>query len=86
MRLHENQSYFEQLILQTSDLMGIPETYIEKDYWVTYALKTLFQSDIASQAVFKGGTALVKCYHAIERFWKILMLWFCVMQEKQIIN
>ena len=48
--------------------MGIPETYIEKDYWVTYALKTLFQSDIASQAVFKGGTALVKCYHAIERF------------------
>jgi predicted nucleotidyltransferase component of viral defense system len=68
MTLHTNQAYFEKLILQTADYKGIVEAYIEKDYWVTYALKTLFQSKIGSQSIFKGGTALVKCYNAIERF------------------
>lgn len=68
MKLHNDKVYFEQLIRDAATQKGIAETYIEKDYWVTYALKTLFQSEIGQQSVFKGGTALVKCYNAIERF------------------
>mgnify|MGYP003675049248 CR=1 FL=1 len=48
--------------------MGILDIYIEKDYWVCYALKLIFESKIKEEAIFKGGTALSKCYKYIERF------------------
>ena len=48
--------------------MNLPAIYIEKDYWVTYALYTIFNHDIGKETVFKGGTALSKCYKLIERF------------------
>jgi flagellar biosynthesis/type III secretory pathway chaperone len=48
--------------------MKIPAIYVEKDYWVTYALFTIFSHEIGKDIVFKGGTALSKCYHMIERF------------------
>jgi predicted nucleotidyltransferase component of viral defense system len=35
---------------------------------VCYALKHIFESSIGKQTVFKGGTALSKCYNLIERF------------------
>lgn len=38
MRLHEDEALFRQAIIATADFMGIPEIFIEKDYWVTYAL------------------------------------------------
>ncbi|WP_244554743.1 nucleotidyl transferase AbiEii/AbiGii toxin family protein [Pontibacter indicus] len=41
---------------------------MEKDYWVTFALFTIFSSEIGKDTVFKGGTALSKCYQMIERF------------------
>lgn len=47
---------------------GLRGIYIEKDYWVTFALHTIFTNEIGSQAVFKGGTALSKCFNVIERF------------------
>ena len=49
-------------------MMGIPEIYIEKDYWVTFALSRIFHSEMAKEIVFKGGTALSKCHKLIERF------------------
>ncbi|WP_238857930.1 nucleotidyl transferase AbiEii/AbiGii toxin family protein [Poritiphilus flavus] len=48
--------------------MGILDIYIEKDYWVCYALKLIFESAIKDEVIFKGGTALSKCYNFIERF------------------
>ncbi|HQB79283.1 MAG TPA: nucleotidyl transferase AbiEii/AbiGii toxin family protein, partial [Tenuifilaceae bacterium] len=48
--------------------MRIPAIYVEKDYWVTYALFTIFNNKIGKDTVFKGGTALSKCYNMIERF------------------
>ncbi len=48
--------------------MEIPVNYIEKDYWVTYALYTIFNHEIGKDTVFKGGTALSKCYQMIDRF------------------
>lgn len=68
MNLHENKTLFRQAVQFTSDQMKIPGIYIEKDYWVTYALFTIFNNEIGKEAVFKGGTALSKCYTMIERF------------------
>ena len=68
MRLHENEKLFIQSVKYTAQLRGIKDIYIEKDYWVTYALHVIFNSEAATYAVFKGGTALSKCYGIIERF------------------
>lgn len=70
MNLHENKTLFRQAVQFTADQMKIPAIYVEKDYWVTYALFTIFNpaSDVSKDTVFKGGTALSKCYNMIERF------------------
>ena len=38
MRLHDNKTLFRQAVQFTADQMQLPAIYIEKDYWVTYAL------------------------------------------------
>ena len=68
MKLHENITLFRQAVQFTADQMKIPAIYIEKDYWVTYALFTIFNNEIGKDTVFKGGTELSKCYNIIERF------------------
>ena len=68
MKLNENKTLFRQAVQFTADKMEIPANYVEKDYWVTYALFTIFNDSIGKETVFKGGTALSKCYHMIERF------------------
>lgn len=68
MKLHENKTLFRQAVQFTADQMEIPAIYVEKDYWVTYALFAIFNNEIGKDTVFKGGTALSKCYNLIERF------------------
>ncbi len=68
MKLHENKTLFRQAVQFTADQMKIPAIYVEKDYWVTYALFTIFRNEIGKDSIFKGGTALSKCYQMIERF------------------
>lgn len=68
MKLHEYQEDFKDLILATSQALGIREIYVEKDYWVTFALKNLANSEYVDVTVFKGGTSLSKALHVIERF------------------
>ncbi|MBK7691653.1 MAG: nucleotidyl transferase AbiEii/AbiGii toxin family protein [Bacteroidetes bacterium] len=68
MKLHEDKTLFRQAVQFTADQMKIPAIYVEKDYWVTYALFTIFNNEIGKDTVFKGGTALSKCYNMIERF------------------
>ena len=68
MKLHENKALFEEAVLLTSKHKGLREIYIEKDYWVTLALHTIFTTEIGKEAVFKGGTSLSKCFQIIERF------------------
>lgn len=68
MRLHENKQLFRQALQFTAQEKKILEIYVEKDYWVTYALHTIFKHKIGEEAVFKGGTALLKCYNLIQRF------------------
>jgi len=66
--LHENTKLFKEAVRATSQQMGILDIYIEKDYWVTKALHTIFSNEIGQEVVFKGGTTLSKCYGLIERF------------------
>lgn len=68
MILHENKKMFEDAIKITSPQLGIAEIHVEKDYWVSLALYTIFNNSIGLETVFKGGTALSKCYGFIERF------------------
>ena len=66
MRLHEDKALFAQAIRGASVSMSMPEAMIEKDHYVTALLKSLAAR--VPGLVFKGGTSLSKCYHAIDRF------------------
>lgn len=70
MKLHENSTLFRQAVQFTADNMQnpIPAIYVEKDYWVTYVLFTIFSNEIGKDTIFKGGTALSKCFNLIDRF------------------
>jgi len=80
MILHENNTLFKEAVVSAASRMGIPEIYVEKDYWVTKALHEIFHSAIGAEAVFKGGTALSKCFGLIERFSEDIDL--VVLQEE----
>ncbi|TDW96272.1 nucleotidyl transferase AbiEii/AbiGii toxin family protein [Dinghuibacter silviterrae] len=47
---------------------GIGPKAIEKDWWVTLALKALFEGPYRKYMIFKGGTSLSKSWNLIERF------------------
>lgn len=51
--------------LQTQ--IGLKSAVIEKDWWVTTVLRSLFKLPYADHLSFKGGTSLSKCWHLIER-------------------
>ncbi len=68
MNLHTNKKLYRNAILVTAQKMNIQPEFVEKDYWVTVALHTIFHNTIGAETVFKGGTALSKCYGIIERF------------------
>jgi predicted nucleotidyltransferase component of viral defense system len=50
----KQKDLFKQLSVQT----GIPPQAIEKDAWVTFVLRLIFESEISEHLVFKGGTSL----------------------------
>jgi len=68
MNLHLSKQLFKDSVRYTAEQMNIPDIYIDKDYWITYVLYTIFQDAIGSDTVFKGGTALSKCFNLIDRF------------------
>lgn len=47
---------------------GRPAHLLEKDVWVVWALRALFESALAADLTFKGGTSLSKVYKVIDRF------------------
>ncbi|NCQ11442.1 MAG: nucleotidyl transferase AbiEii/AbiGii toxin family protein [Bacteroidetes bacterium] len=68
MILHKNENLFNDLLLTTSSVLGIPFSFVEKDYWITLVLSRLSKSKFFDVSVFKGGTSLSKAYNLIERF------------------
>ena len=55
-------------INQVSNTTGFPAQAVEKDWWVTLALRALFSNKYAPYMVFKGGTSLSKSWNLISRF------------------
>lgn len=51
-----------------SNQVGLPPQAIEKDAWVTLMLRMIFNSELASHLIFKGGTSLSKAFNLIQRF------------------
>jgi len=68
MTLHTDEEAFREAVRATAGALGMQETFVEKDYWVTWMLRNLADSEWAGQVVFKGGTSLSKAYRLVERF------------------
>lgn len=47
---------------------GRPAHLLEKDVWVVWTLRALFESPLSADLTFKGGTSLSKIYKLIDRF------------------
>ena len=47
---------------------GLSPQIVEKDWWITTVLRSLFSLPYAKNLSFKGGTSLSKCWSLIERF------------------
>jgi len=52
-----------------ADQTGLPPAVVEKDFWVCWTLKRIYESALLREAlVFKGGTALAKASRIVSRF------------------
>lgn len=81
MKLHEYQYEFKDLISIVASKLHIPESAVERDYYIVLLLKNLENSEYADKCVFKGGTSLSKCYpSSIERFSEDIDLTFLGME------
>lgn len=82
MKLHEFTVEFRELVSIVAADMHLPESAIERDYYIVLLLKNLADSEYADKCVFKGGTSLSKCYPgSIERFSEDIDLTFLGMDE-----
>ncbi len=60
----ERQPYFEE----TAARRNSTTTAVEKDFWICWTLKHLFQLEAIPELRFKGGTSLSKVFSLIDRF------------------
>ncbi len=60
---------------------------VEKDFWVCWTLKRLFEHpELSKQLIFKGGTSLSKVYGLIDRFSEdvdLILDWRVVNSEQE---
>ncbi|MEM9157557.1 MAG: nucleotidyl transferase AbiEii/AbiGii toxin family protein [Verrucomicrobiota bacterium] len=62
---NERETYFREAAVRK----GLQAHILEKDFWVCWTLKRLFEMDtLKGRLLFKGGTSLSKAHKAIERF------------------
>ena len=69
MRLFEHRD-FEQVVMQAAEHFrdrGLRPALIEKDYYVTEALRVI-SATVGDKVIFKGGTSLSKGWNLIRRF------------------
>jgi len=68
------------MVQQATLLKHLPDmNAVEKDWWVTLALRALFSLDCSQYLLFKGGTSLSKGWSLIDRFSEDIDL--CVSQQ-----
>lgn len=68
MKLHEDKEQLAIAIRITASEFGIPQEFVEKDYWICQILQRLSRIPQAEKTVWKGGTSLTKGYSIIRRF------------------
>ncbi len=68
MKLHEDKEQLADAIRITAAELGIPQKFVEKDYWICQILQRLSRMPQAERTVWKGGTSLTKGYGIIQRF------------------
>lgn len=81
MALLRDQEDLVALCGAAGEIIGVPASVIEKDYWVTQALRAL-QLAHPGEFIFKGGTSLSKAYGLIERFSEDIDLLVVAPQER----
>ena len=82
MKLHEFPEEFRDLISIVATDKHLPESAIERDYYIVMLLQNLANSEYAEKCVFKGGTSLSKCYPgSIERFSEDIDLTYLGIEE-----
>lgn len=65
LKAEEKRAVFQNI---ATERVSLPESTIEKDWWVTQTLRLIFQLPEAEHIVFKGGTSLSKAWQLIDRF------------------
>ncbi|MDF3129463.1 nucleotidyl transferase AbiEii/AbiGii toxin family protein [Kiritimatiellaeota bacterium B1221] len=75
-----------ELFALTAESMGLGSAaVVEKDFWVCWTLKRLFEDKRLSPLfIFKGGTSLSKVFHLVERFSEdidLILDWRVVTRE-----
>ncbi len=53
MKLHEDKKLFRQAVEAAAQKKNIPAVYVEKDYWVTFVLHTIFHHSIGKESILK---------------------------------
>lgn len=56
------------ILANVAENKGIVDNAVEKDYWVSMALRAIFSLPYATSFVFRGGTSLSKGWGLLERF------------------
>jgi predicted nucleotidyltransferase component of viral defense system len=54
--------------VQIAEDKGMSAFAVEKDWWVVQSLSVIFNTEVAPDLVFKGGTSLSKGWNLIKRF------------------
>jgi predicted nucleotidyltransferase component of viral defense system len=67
MPLYRELDGFKDLLAAAGDQLNLQAGVVEKDYWVTQALRGM-QAAYPNAFIFKGGTSLSKAWSLIERF------------------
>ena len=66
---------FRPLLTTAAARAGVPEAFVEKDYWITILLRTIAVRE-PERAIFKGGTSLSKGWDMLDRFSEDIDLFF----------
>jgi hypothetical protein len=66
--IHKKETERLDLLRLVSGKANLPDFMIEKDWWVTTALESIFTCDLHKHFAFKGGTSLSKSWNLLHRF------------------
>lgn len=69
-RLRDDPGALEVAVAAVAEATGIPASHVEKDYWLTEALRGVAAAaeELSVPICFKGGTSLSKVFGLIRRF------------------